>query len=312
MVDHVVVTGDRGFIGERLRRRLLRDGLRVSGLDARPAAREPDEMYRPQVLDLADPDAVRGFFQSVPQATTVFHLAARLSVTDDDPLLPHLHANLKATQNILAALDGRGIPLVLSSTMSVFGRPPSRLPVQEDEMPTPAEAYGLTKFAAECCVERMARMERVPAVILRYSGVFGLGYEYGAINYYASRFLAGLPVSVYGHGRTVRDYVHVDDVVVANLLAARALRDRKFGLYHIGGGSPLPLVQLARLTAAAVGSGQIETDGQPAPFDFAFDIRRAATDLGYAPLPLEDRIGQFVVELKGRLPAPEEQPDPPA
>jgi UDP-glucose 4-epimerase len=312
MVDHVVVTGDRGFIGERLRRRLLRDGLRVSGLDTRPAAQESDEMYRPQVLDLADPDAVRGFFDSAPPTTTIFHLAARLSVTDDDPLLPHLHANLRTTQNILAALDRRGIPLVMSSTMSVFGRPPSRLPVQEDELPTPAEAYGLTKFAAECCVERMARMERVPAVILRYSGVFGPGYEYGAIHYYAARFLAGLPVSVYGHGRTIRDYVHVDDVVAANMLAAHAVRDRKFGLYHIGGGSPLPLVQLARLTAAAVGSGRIETDGQPAPFDFAFDIQRAARDLEYAPIPLQDRIGQFVDELKRRLPAPKRKPDPPA
>ncbi len=261
MSDLCVVTGDRGFVGSRLRQALLARGRRVLGLDRLPAAAGLDG-YEGRTLDLADRDAVQALFEAIDTPASVFHLAARLSTTDDDPLAPHLEANLRTTQNLLAALDGRGVPMVFSSTMSVYGLAPERLPVGEDQMPFPTEAYGLTKFAAEAMVERAARTGRVPAAVLRYSGIFGAGYAYGAIHLYASRALAGEAVSVYGRGRIVRDYVHVDDVVEANLLASAAARRLGWGLYHIGGGSPLPLADIARRTVEAAGGGRVET-GDP-------------------------------------------------
>jgi nucleoside-diphosphate-sugar epimerase len=293
-----IVTGDRGFVGSRLRRRLLANGLQVIGLDVRPAPQNPEPRYQPLVIDLTDRAAVRERAAILRSARGIFHLAAKLPVRDDEPLAPHLAANLRTTENLLEALDGAGVPLVLSSTMSVYGLPPRSLPVGEDQIPSPVEAYGLSKIAAECAAERMARAGRIPCVVLRYSGIFGAGYNYGAIHLYTSKALAGEPVSVYGGGRVIRDYVSVNDVVAANILAVDAAPGRGWGLYHIGGGMPLPLVEVARLVVEAVGRGTVETNDQPAPFDFAFDISRARRDLNHNPLPLRVRIAESVEEIK--------------
>jgi UDP-glucose 4-epimerase len=260
--------------------------------------------HRPLALDLSDRDAVLSHAAQFRSARAVFHLAARLPASDADPLPPHLEGNLRTTENLLEVLADSGVPLILSSTMSVFGRPPRVIPVSEDEIPSATEAYGLTKLAAECLAERMARAGRVPCVVLRYVGIFGVGYNYGAIHLYASKALAGEPISVFAHGRTVRDYVYVDDVVSANVLAAEAATGhhrndgRGWGLYHIGGGEARTLLEIAQMTADAAGQGSVETNDRPGPFDFAFDIARARADLGYSPLPLAARIAQYVAELR--------------
>jgi len=293
-----IVTGDRGFVGSRLRRTLLARGDTVIGIDCSPASDLPSSNYRPLTLDLACEAEVQRHASDFRSARAVLHLAAKLSATDDDPLAPHIEANLRTTENLLAVLRESGVPLVLSSTMSVFGLPPNSLLVAEDQPPRPCEAYGLTKLAAEYAAERASRAGWTPCVVLRYSGIFGAGYRYGAIHLYASKALAGETVSVYGGGRIVRDYVHVDDVIAANLLAAQAVQRKGFSLYHIGGGQPLPLAELAQITVASVGGGRVEINESPGPFDFAFDISHARKGLGYEPQPLKNRIAQYVADLR--------------
>ena len=297
MSPPLVVTGDRGFVGRRLRRHLLAQGEHVLGI-GRSRPTEAEHGYEPLQLDLADRGGVRGVAERLRSAKAVFHLAAMLATSDRDPLEPHLESNLRTTENLLEALDGSGVPLVVSSTMSVFGQAPSSLPVREDEIPSPSGPYGLTKLASECACERMARNGRVQCVVLRYPGIFGAGYHYGALHLYASQAIAGATISVYGGGRIIRDYVHVDDVVAANLLAADAAPQLGWGLFHIGGGEPKALAEIARLTTDALGGGTVETNDEPGPFDFAFDISAARSELGYDPQPLADRIQQYVDELR--------------
>lgn len=304
MGETYIVTGDRGFVGSRLRRHLLARGHDVIGIDRAPPPSESQPHYQPLVVDLSRQEDVLRHAGPLRSAKAVFHLAAKLPAGDDDPLEPHLQANLRSAENLLEALDNAGVPLVLSSTMSVYGLPPRSIPVREDQIPRPTEAYGLSKLAAECAAERMARAGRTPCVVLRYSGIFGPGYAYGAIHLYVSKALKGEVVSVFGGGRTVRDYVYVDDVVAANLLAAGAAPRLGWGLCHIGGGEPMPLADLARLTVETVGQGRVETNDRPAPFDFAFDISHAREKLGYAPQPLKDRITQYVAEYRSDISLP--------
>ena len=298
MNETYVVTGDRGFVGSRLRRHLLARGDKVIGVDRVAVSAEATPHYRPLVVDLSNREEVLEHAEVFRMARAVFHLAAKLSATDNDPLEPHLEANLRSVENLFEAVDGANVPVILSSTMSVYGLPPRSIPVAEDQIPRPTEAYGLSKLAAECTAERLARAGRVPCAALRYSGIFGPGYSYGAIHLYVSKALNNEVISVYGGGRTVRDYVHVEDVVAANLLAAEAALRLGWGLYHIGGGEPMRLVDLAKLSVEIVGQGRVETNDRPAPFDFAFDISHARNDLGYAPQPLKDRIAQYVAEYR--------------
>lgn len=295
MSEQYYVTGDRGFVGSHLRERLLALGHRVVGIDrVPPTEARAVSGYEPVTVDLADRRAVLDVFGSREMPATLFHMAARLSATDDDPLQPHLEANLRTAENLLEAIDGRGVAFIASSTMSVYGLPPDKIPVCEDDIPRPCEAYGVSKLAAECTVERMARAGRISAVVLRYAGIFGPGYNYGALHLYASKALGGEPISVYGNGAIIRDYVHVEDVVSANLLAARAAQRLGWGLFHIGGGEPSALAAIARMVVDACGGGTVETNDRPGTFDFGFDITQARKQLGYAPPPLKERIAQYV------------------
>ncbi len=237
------------------------------GVDLQPSAISASG-YRPLVLDLSNRELVLGQADLLRSAQAIFHLAAKLPQGDDDPLEPHLLANLRTTENLLEALDGSGVPLVQSSTMSVYGLPPRSLPVSEDELPRPIEAYGLTKLAAECAAERMARAGRVPCIALRYSGIFGVGYNYGAIHLYASKALKGETVSVYGGGKVVRDYAHVDDIVAINLLAARNAVRLGWGLFHAGGGQAMSLLEVARITVECVGKGRRGNQRPAGPIRF--------------------------------------------
>ncbi len=297
MNDTFVITGDRGFVGGRLRNQLLQEGHQVIGLGRTPAVAELPG-YQPLVVDLSDRGAVLAVAEKLRGAKAVFHLAARNPGGDDDPVGPHLAGNLRSAENLLEALDGAAAPLVLSSTLSVYGLPPRRLPVGEDQSPQPTGAYGLSKLAAEYAGERMARAGRVACIVLRYPGVFGPGSSAGAIALYASQVFAGKPASPYGRGLLLRDYVHVDDVVAANRLAAEAALRLGWGRYHISGGCPMRLVEVARLVVEAAGHGTVETNDRPAPFDFAFDISRARAELGYRPPPLRQRIGEYIAELR--------------
>lgn len=304
MSDTYIITGDRGFVGRRLRHRLLSRGDCVIGIDQAAVALEATPQYRPMTIDLSDRAEVLRHRALFCSARAVIHLAGRIAQSAEEGLDQHLVANLRTTENILAAMNGSETPLVFSSTMYVFGLKPDRLPVGEDQLPRPTSQYGVTKLIAEHAVERMAREAGLPAVVLRYPGIFGVGSDV-AIYLYASQALASEPVSVYGGGRTIRDYVHVDDVVDANLLAAQAAPSLGWGLYHIGSGETLTLSQIARLVVEAVGKGRVETNDRPAPFDFAFDITRAKEELGYAPQSLRDRIIQYVADLRKNVSATE-------
>jgi len=295
MSGYYVVTGDRGFVGQHLRAHLLDQGGQVVGI-SRSAGEQQHSGYQALQLDLANREAVWKAADVLQGAKGVFHLAAKLP-TGDDQLQAHLDGTLRSTENLLSVLDGCDVPLVLSSTMSVYGLPPIEMPVSEEQPARPDEPYGLTKLAAECTAERLARSGRVPTVVLRYPGIFGLGYEYGAIHFFLTEDLADQVVSVYGSGKIVRDYVHVEDVVAANLLAMQSVRGLGWDLFHIGGGNPLSLVDVAKLVVAKLGYGEVDTNDRPGPFDFAFDISRAQEILGYAPMPLGERIGQYVEEF---------------
>ena len=225
-----VVTGGAGFIGSNLVHALLQAGHRVRVLDDLSTGRPVnlDDIAGDIELihgDIRDRDAVA---RAVTGAQLVFHEAAIPSVARSvaDPITSN-EVNVTGTLNVLvAARDSNVERVVYASSAAVYGNADS-LPLHESMPTRPASPYGASKLAGERYLEAFTRTWGLPTIALRYLNVFGPrqnpGSDYAAaIPRFISCTLAGEVPTVFGDGEQARDFVFVDDIVRANLLASVA------------------------------------------------------------------------------------------
>jgi UDP-N-acetylglucosamine/UDP-N-acetyl-alpha-D-glucosaminouronate 4-epimerase len=311
-----LVTGGAGFIGSHLVERLLAEGHRVRVLDnfstgsranlafARAARRL--EVIRGDLRNLATVErAVRG-------VTTVFHQAAMRSVPRSvaDPIGCNA-SNVTGTLHLLyaAARQKRKPRVVYASSSSVYGERPD-LPKREDQPTAPISPYAATKVAGELYASVWSRLFGVETVGLRYFNVFGPRQdpesEYAAV---IPRFILWghkrKPLLVYGDGTQSRDFTYIDNVVSANLLAARADARAVSGkCYNVGCGSRESLLDiiavLERMFGHPLQRRHLPRRAGDVPHTLA-DIGQAKRDFGYAPLVgFEEGLGRTVSFFTGR------------
>jgi len=228
----VLITGAAGFVGSALARRLLASGEEVVGIDSltdyydqslkkENLASIPAEGFTfvGEDLNTADLDAL------LAGVSVVFHEAGQPGVRKSwgEDFATYTDANVLATQRLLeAARRSTDLQrLVYASSSSVYGNALA-YPVTEDDLPRPHSPYGVTKLAAEHLCTLYARNFGVPTVSLRYFTVYGPGQRPDmAFNRFIRAALAGRPIEVFGTGEQIRDFTFVEDVVEANLRAAR-------------------------------------------------------------------------------------------
>ena len=253
-----VVTGGCGFIGSHIVDALVRDGCEVAVLDdlstgnleyLNPAA----ELVEGSV---ADAEAV---LAAVEGATWVFHLAAlpRVQQSVDDPIGTHA-VNVNGTLNVLQAAREHGVErVVVSSSSSVYGDQETHL-MTEDLAPNPLSPYGLHKLIGEQYADLFAALFGMQIVSLRYFNVYGPRQSAeGAYALVIPHFLRlrneGKPLTVYGDGCQTRDYVHVDDVVRANLNAANSeLPQGRAVALNVGSGEETSVNEIAAMVGGEV------------------------------------------------------------
>src|SRR6266481_90520 len=226
----VCVTGAAGFIGGHVAEQLLRLGHEVAGIDdfssgkrdtaallARHAA------FRLIEGTIADPQAVA---RAVSGAKWVFHLAAIPSVPVSMKEPERTTAiNVGGTVNLLqAAARARVERVVLACSCAAYGDGPEQ-PKHEGLLPRPVSPYAAQKVACELYSQTYTRAYGLPCVALRFFNVYGPRQdpksEYAAaIPRFTTRLLLGQRPIVFGDGLQTRDFVHISDVVRANLLAA--------------------------------------------------------------------------------------------
>jgi len=295
--DLALVTGGAGFIGSHLVERLLADGARVRVLDnfstgARanlgfaPRFRRHLEVLRGDIRNLSVVlRAARG-------ARVIFHQAAMRSVPRSvkDPLGANAN-NVNGTLNVLEAARRCRVPrVVYASSSSVYGDRPD-LPKREDQSPAPVSPYAASKAAGEQYAAIWTRLYGVETVGLRYFNVFGPRQdpksEYAAV---IPRFilwgLSRRPLEIHGDGTQSRDFTYIDNVVEANILAAKAPAVPG-EVFNVGCGRRVSLLEIVAKLEAIVGR-RLERRHTPSragdvPHTLA-DVAKAKRLLGYVPL----------------------------
>jgi len=273
-----LVTGGAGFIGSHLVDALLARGDEVVVVDDLSTGRRD---YVDPAATLVEHD-VREPFEA--DADVVFHLAAQADVgTSMERPSFDAEVNVVGTVNALEAARAAGARLVFSSTGgAIYGSVDE--PAREDSPLLPVSAYGLAKRSGEVYLDGWNRIFGTRHVTLRFANVYGprqsAALEGGVIAIFLERLAAGEPTTIFGDGTITRDFVHVDDVVRALLLAAA----HEGGVFNVGTGVETTIAHLHTLCERAVGVDAPAGLGPPRAGDAlrsVLDTTRATRELGF-------------------------------
>jgi UDP-glucose 4-epimerase len=309
-----LVTGCAGFLGSHLSEALLARGWSVVGVDCfsdyYPRSLKERNVvglrgalgFQLRELDLAE-DEIAGLLDGID---VVFHLAAQPGVRGSfgAGLDTYLARNVRATQRLLAQAAYADVKaFVYASSSSIYGDQP-RYPVTEDAAPAPVSPYGATKVMTEQLAGAYWRAHGVPVVGLRYFTVYGPRQRPDmAFSRFVESALRRRPIPVLGDGRQVREFTYVDDVVAATIAAAE--HGERGGVYNIGGGEPVSVLDAIALLESVVGHPlliQFGPAGRGDPRLTHADVRRAERDLGFEPRTgLLDGLTRQVEGEDGRI-----------
>lgn len=252
---NILITGGAGYIGYNIIRLLKDTDCRIVCLDPAqppvfPGSRATIEHAAEDIRDMAIwPARLKGI-------DVVFHLAAQTSVyrANSEPLAD-IEINVLPELNMLETCRREGYKpaIILSSSVTVFGLP-DRLPVDETRRDSPVSMYDLHKIAAENYLAFYCQQGAVSGASLRLANVYGPGPKSGSadrgiLNAMVRKALNREDLSLYGSGEFIRDYVYVEDVAAAFLLAA-AKADRLSGeRFIIGTGQGRTLAEAFKTVA---------------------------------------------------------------
>lgn len=297
-----LVTGGAGFIGSNIVARLVREGKDVTILDNFSSGYrvnlEPFPSVRIIEGDVRDAATVD---RAVNGNEVIFHLAASVGNkrSIDDPL-SDASVNVLGTLNVLEAARKTGArKVVVSSSAGIFGELKT-LPIREDHPVEPDSPYGCTKLCEEKLSLAYSKLYPMEVVCLRYFNVYGPNQRYdaygNAIPIFVFRMLKGETIYIYGDGEQTRDFVHVEDVVNANMLAASA--EGVSGAFNIASGTRITVNRLVGLIMGNGNTSSVVEHTERRPGDVLHslaDISLARERLGYSAVTgIEEGLNSYI------------------
>lgn len=296
----VCVTGGAGFIGGHLCDALVSLGARVTIIDdlsnssaahvATLIERAPEQVRFVQG-SILDP---RSLSEAMDGASRVFHLAALGSVPKsvEQPERTWL-VNATGTMRVLKAAQLVGASRVIySASSSAYGNNPVQ-PKIETMAPEPESPYAAAKLAGESLCRSWASCYGIDTACLRYFNIFGprqaADSAYAAvIPAFVSRFISGKTPTIFGDGEQTRDFTHVSNAVLANLLAAVSEHPIGGSVVNIGAGQRTSVNQLASMIKARLGIEGLNPEHVPERVgevhDSVADVSMAKQLIGYEPI----------------------------
>jgi UDP-glucose 4-epimerase len=243
-----VVTGGAGFIGSHITKKLVERGDVVTVIDNMNTGKKKNlELVIDKINfvkgDILDIDLLEDITKD---ADGVFHQAALASVQDSfDESDKYHNVNVNGTENILKLSKKYGFKVVYASSSSVYGNP-IRIPIKESDGKNPINPYAETKLKKEELAIKYSKMG-VSVIGLRYFNVFGKGQskEYaGVLKLFLECIRDKLPPKINGDGTQFRDFVHVSDVVDANIMSMNSNITHEF--FNVGTNTTITILDLAK------------------------------------------------------------------
>jgi len=254
-MTNILVTGGAGYIGSHTVHRLLQQGYDVTVVDNLSRGhRHNVDPERLREVDLADAGGLDRVFEE-RRYEAVIHFAAYASV-GESMRVPELYFanNVGASLALLTAMVRSGVKrLVFSSTAAVYGMA-ARVPIPEDSPFAPVSTYGESKVMVEKMLRWFDEIHGLRGICLRYFNACGADAESGLgeehepethlIPLLFRAILTGKPVTIFGDdyptpdGTCIRDYIHVNDLALAHILAVESLlAGGASGAFNVGTGS---------------------------------------------------------------------------
>jgi len=306
------VTGGAGYIGSIVAKQLLDRGHQVTVFD------NLERGHRDAVP--AGADLVLGDLRDGPAIDSVLaagfdgvlHFAA-LALVSESVSHPERYygTNVTGTLNLLEAMVGAGVPrLVFSSTCAVYGQP-DEVPIPETATPRPINAYGASKLAVDLMIRDFCTAHGLGAVSLRYFNVAGasdgLGEDHDPETHLIPNILRvalgdAPAVRVFGtdyptpDGTAIRDYIHIDDLAAAHLLALDGTREGEHRVFNLGNGQGFSVREVIAAARAVTGIEIPAEEAPRRPGDPPMLVAAAAlirSELGWEPRKpgLEQMVG---------------------
>ena len=229
-MEKYLVTGGAGFIGSNICRRLVKERCSVRVVDNLLTGKRSNlapimDKIDFVEADMGDPEVARAVMKGID---VVLHEGALPSVprSVDDPASTHRHCVDATFTLLMAARDARVKRFVYAASSSAYGDTPT-LPKVETMAPSPLSPYAVGKLVGEYYCSVFSSVFGLETISLRYFNVFGPHQDpasqyAAAIPAFVTAILQDRPPTIYGDGEQSRDFSYIDNVVEANLLAARA------------------------------------------------------------------------------------------
>lgn len=285
----ILVTGGAGFIGSHVADRFIELGHEVAILDDLSTGRNENvnpkaRFYNKSLLDDDLGDVIREFSPEI-----INHHAAQVNVrrSVDDPVFDARVNVLGSVRLYQLAGEADCAKVIYASSGGACYGEPADIPADEDTPVHPLCPYGVSKYAAEKYLELYARLCGFRFTVLRYANVYGPRQdphgEAGVVAIFSELMLAGKRPNIFGDGTKTRDYVFVDDVVQANVLALQGGDGR---IYNVALGQEVSDDEIFFAVRGTLG-----LDIEPNYTDFrtgevghiALDAARLRRELGWAP-----------------------------
>jgi UDP-glucose 4-epimerase len=299
----LLVTGCAGFIGSHLVDRMLELGYKGIGIDCFTDyyPREIKEANISNALKnknfkLIEEDILK--MDKFPEVDYVFHEAAQAGVRASwgKSFDIYTRNNEEATQRLLEFYKDLSIKkFVYASSSSVYGD--TELPMKENSLLKPVSPYGVTKLAGENLCYLYYKNYGVPTISLRYFTVYGPRQRPDmAIHKFVKAILNGEEITVFGDGTQTRDFSYINDVIEANILAAKS--DIVGEVFNIGGGSRISMNNLIKIMEDVLGKKAkvkyMEKQKGDVRDTWA-DVNKAKADLGWtSKVEIDEGLKRFV------------------
>ena len=295
-----LVTGGAGFIGSHIVEKLLKRGIETVVLDDLSVGK-PENLPKGAELitgDLCDRSTVQKTLSGVD---VVFHQAARVSIRDSfRGFVEDAHTNVLGTVNLLKCVEGSGVKkFIYASSMAAYGDA-RHLPIDEKHPLEPTSPYGVSKLASEKYILCFCKHLGIHPVILRYFNTYGPRQTHspyvGVITIFIQKLLRDDNLPIFGDGEQVRDFINVDDVARANLIAMDYRGATQ--IFNVGTGIGTTINSLAQILKEMVRKST-EVNHLPLqpgePSSSIADVSLAKSELGFqARWSLQEKLAEVI------------------